>query len=120
MQQITLTDVVRRYYIEVDNGDVDRIMGLFEIDAEYCRPGYAPLKGRKEIRLFYLNKRVIQSGKHDIKTIISDSGMVAIEGEFKGTLRSGADMIARFADFFWPGPNGLIQKRRTYFYTALV
>jgi ketosteroid isomerase-like protein len=120
MQHLAFADLVQHYYAQVDRGDVDEVAALFEVDAEYFRPGYAGLSGREAIRSFYANDRIIESGAHSIESIISDSGAVVVEGSFKGTLRGGTDTEVRFADFFRPGPNGLIKKRRTYFYTALV
>lgn len=120
MQHTVFTDVVQKYYVAVDNADVDGLVALFEADAEYSRPGYAQLSGREAIRSFYVADRIIESGMHNIESIVSDSGVVAVEGCFKGTVRGGANAEVEFADFFWPGPNGLIKKRRTYFYTPLI
>jgi ketosteroid isomerase-like protein len=120
MQHLVFTDVVQKYYGEVDKGVVDEIVALFEVDAEYSRPGYAHMTGREAIRSFYVADRIIESGVHNIESIVSNSEAVAVEGSFKGTVRGGANTSAEFADFFWPGPNGLIKKRRTYFYAPLV
>lgn len=120
MQQLMFTDVVEKYYTEVDKGDVDEIVALFEVDAQYARPGYAHMSGREAIRSFYVDDRIIESGVHTLESIICDSGTVAVEGSFKGTVRGGANAEVKFADFFRPGPNGLIKKRRTYFYAPLV
>lgn len=113
-------DVVQKYYAEVDNGDVNEVVALFEVDAEYSRPGYAHMSGREAIRSFYVDDRIIESGVHNIESIVSDSRTVAVEGSFRGTLRGGASTEVKFADFFWPGPNGLIKRRRTYFNAPLV
>jgi hypothetical protein len=120
MHRLVFTDVVQKYYAEVDKGDVDEVVALFEVDAEYSRPGYAHMSGREAIRSFYVDDRVVESGLHNIESIVSDSGRVAVEGSFKGTVRGGADADISFADFFSPGRNGLIKKRRTYFYAPLV
>lgn len=120
MQYLDFTDVVQMYYAEVDKGDVDGIIALFEVDAEYSRPGYAHLNGRDAIRSFYVDGRIIESGKHNIESIVFDSGTVAVEGSFEGIVRGGKAADARFADFFRPGPNGLIGKRCTYFYAPLI
>lgn len=120
MHQPIFTDIVQNYYAEIDKGDVEQVVALFEVDAEYSRPGYAHLRGRDAIRSFYVDDRVIESGMHRIESIVSDSGTVAVEGSFKGTVRGGADTEVKFADFFSPGPNGLIKQRRTYFYAALI
>lgn len=120
MLHTDFTDVVQTYYAAVDKGEVDRVVALFELGAEYSRPGYAHMSGREAIRSFYVDDRIIESGEHDIESIISDSGTIAVEGSFKGTVRGGSDAEIEFADFFWRGPNGLIKKRRTYFYAPLV
>ena len=54
MQHLVFTDVVQKYYAEVDKGDVDEVVALFEVDAEYSRPGYAHMSGRGAIRSFYV------------------------------------------------------------------
>jgi ketosteroid isomerase-like protein len=120
MQHLVFTDVVQKYYAEVDKGVVDEVVALFEVDAEYSRPGYAHMNGREAIRSFYVDDRIIESGVHNIESMVSDSKTVAVEGSFKGTVRGGANAQVKFADFFWAGPNGLIKKRRTYFYAPLV
>ena len=51
MQHLVFTDVVQKYYLEVDEGDVDEVAALFEVDAEYSRPGYAHMSGREAIVL---------------------------------------------------------------------
>jgi ketosteroid isomerase-like protein len=120
MHHHVFTDLVQKYYAEVDKGDVERVVALFEVDAEYSRPGYAHMSGREAIRSFYVDDRIIESGVHNVESIVSDPGTVAVEGSFKGTVRGGTEAEVKFADFFWLGPNGLIKKRRTYFYAPLV
>lgn len=119
VQQV-FVDLVQKYYAEVDKGEVEEVVALFEFDAEYSRPGYARMSGREAIRSFYLADRIIESGVHKVESIVSDSKTIAVEGSFKGTLRGGRAAEVEFADFFWAGPNGLIKKRRTYFYAPLV
>ena len=118
--QHDFADLVQRYYAEVDKGDVEGVVALFEVDAEYSRPGYALMSGREAIKSFYSDDRIIESGVHNVESIVSDPKTVAVEGSFKGTVRGGTEAEVQFADFFWPGPNGLIKKRRTYFYAPLV
>lgn len=119
MQQI-FADLVQRYYAVVDKGDVEEVVALFEVDAEYSRPGYARMSGREAIRSFYAEDRIIESGVHNVESIVSGGETVAVEGSFNGTVRGGTNVEVKFADFFCPGPNGLIKKRRTYFYAPLV
>ena len=35
MQNLVFTDVVQKYYAELDKGDIDGVVALFEVDAEY-------------------------------------------------------------------------------------
>ena len=114
------TDLVQKYYAEVDKGDVEAVVALFEVDAEYFRPGYAQMSGRNAIKSFYVDDRIIESGVHTVESMVSDPATVAVEGSFRGTLRGGTEAEVLFADFFQLGPNGLIKKRRTYFYAPLI
>ena len=66
------TDLVQKYYAEVDKGDVEGVVALFEVDAEYSRPGYAHMSGREAIRSFYADDRIIESGVHNVESIVSD------------------------------------------------
>jgi ketosteroid isomerase-like protein len=118
--QRAFADLVKQYYAEIDNGDLDRVVALFEVDAEYFRPGYEQMSGRDAIRSFYVDDRIIESGVHTVESIVSDAGTVAVAGSFKGIVRGGTEVEVKFAEFFRPGPNGLIKKRRTYFYAAQV
>jgi ketosteroid isomerase-like protein len=120
VQELRFTDLVQKYYTEVDNGDYDRVVALYEVDAQYFRPGYPPLNGREAIRSFYVTDRIITAGVHFIQTIVCNAETVAVEGRFKGTLRGGISTDVKFADFFLRGPHGLIWDRRTYFYSALI
>ncbi len=121
MQNLAFIDLVQQYYVEVDNRDFDRVVALFEVDADYYRPGYGQMSGRKAILSFYLADRIIESGVHNIESIIGDSsGTVAVEGSFKGIVRGGTEVEVKFAEFFRAGPNGLIKKRRTFFFAPLV
>ena len=38
MHHHVFTDLVQKYYAEVDKGDVEGVVALFEVDAEYSRP----------------------------------------------------------------------------------
>ena len=114
------TELVERYYTKVDKGDIEGIVALFEVDSEYSRPGYARMSGREAIKSFYVDDRIIESGVHNLESIVADRATVAVEGTFKGIVRGGKETEVRFAEFFWSGPNGLIKKRRTYFYAPLV
>ncbi len=120
VQHLAFADIVQQYYADVDNRDFDRVVALFEVDADYFRPGYGQMSGREAIRSFHVDNRIIESGVHNVESIVSGAGTVAVEGSFSGTVRGGIEIEVRVAEFFWPGPNGLIKKRRTYFYAPQV
>ncbi len=113
-------DRVRRYYRLVDDGDVSALVQLFSPDAVYERPGYEPLTGREALTDFYRDTRIIASGRHTVQAAICDGAGVAVRGEFTGTLKSGARVHLRFADFFEIDPAGLFCRRQTYFFQPMV
>ncbi|GAA3159681.1 MULTISPECIES: nuclear transport factor 2 family protein [Streptomyces] len=113
-------DAVRRYYRLVDDGDVGGLIQLFEPTAEYHRPGYDKLTGHDELERFYREERVIESGRHTIRGLVTADREVAVQGEFRGILRDGRKASVEFADFFTVTPAGRFSRRKTFFYTPLV
>jgi steroid Delta-isomerase len=111
---------VRKYYELVDAGDVRGLVGLFAPDARYYRPGYPPLVGHDELELFYHEQRVIREGAHVLSTVVAAGSDVAVHGEFKGVLRDGRRVTARFADFFAITPDGRFARRDTFFFSPLI
>jgi ketosteroid isomerase-like protein len=116
----TTEDLVRQYYELVDNGDTDGLVALFDPEAVYHRPGYEPLRGRAELRRFYVEQRVIREGKHDLDAIVRSGESVAVQGSFHGVLHNGNTVNARFADFFTVNSNTKFSRRDTYFFTPLI
>jgi glutamate dehydrogenase/leucine dehydrogenase/ketosteroid isomerase-like protein len=112
-------DVVRRYYEFVDARALDDMLALFADDVVYRRPGYDPLRGIGQLRTFYAEDRVIADGAHTLSSLSADADRVAVEGEFRGTLRDGREACVRFADFFVVR-GGRITRRDTYFDAPLV
>lgn len=113
-----MRDLVTRYYKAVDADDVPGLLLLFAEDAEYHRPGYAPLLGREALRRFYTDERVIAEGHHTVYGLVESPGEIAVRGAFSGTSRSGAPLALEFADFF--KGQDVITWRQTYFYAPLV
>ena len=110
--QHNIGDQVRQrtleYYSLVDSGDVTGILDWFTHDAEYRRPGYAPMRGTEELETFYSGARVIESGRHTVDALIVEAehsdpehsgGSVAVRGRFTGRLKDGTDVEVGFADF---------------------
>jgi steroid Delta-isomerase len=109
----------RRYYELVDADDLETMYTLFDDEVVYDRPGYEPLRGMEEFRAFYEGERVIEEGRHTLRTLVAEGDRVAVEGEFAGRLRDGSEVSLRFADFF-AFRDGRIVRRDSYFHTPLV
>ncbi|MER7849866.1 nuclear transport factor 2 family protein [Kitasatospora sp. NPDC096077] len=114
------TEQVRTYYKLVDAQDVEGLIALFAPDAVYRRPGYDPMRGHDGLRVFYTGQRVIESGRHTITSLTAQDDRVTVSGVFEGRLRDGKDVSLEFADFFTLTPEGLFQRRDTFFFAPLV
>lgn len=117
MNTVSAETLVRTYYALVDAGDLG-LLDLFEPAATYKRPGYDEFAGREQLRRFYSSERIIDSGRHTIRTVFVDGLHVGVEGTFHGRLRDGRTVRVPFSDFFDLDrqPGGLrIKHRRTYF-----
>jgi ketosteroid isomerase-like protein len=111
---------VRRYYRLVDAGDVPGLIDLFAPEASYHRPGYPRLVGRGELERFYREERVIKEGSHTLTMLVAADSDVAVHGVFRGLLRDGRRVEARFADFFTLGSDGRFVHRDTFFFAPMV
>ncbi|MGB3440890.1 MAG: nuclear transport factor 2 family protein [Actinophytocola sp.] len=120
MARDLVTERVRRYYEYVDAGQVDELLGLFEPDAVYHRPGYPPMTGRAAMEAFYRGERVISSGAHTLSRMTVDDAGAAVHGQFAGVLKDGREVSLRFADFFVVGEDGLFARRDTFFFAPMV
>lgn len=112
--------LVERYYDLVDHNEIAGLLALFTTDVVYERPGYPPLRGIGELERFYRQDRVIESGKHSLRGVAVDKGLIAVHGDFEGRLRNGKDVCVRFADFFQVAQDGLFHRRDTYFFSPQV
>lgn len=111
---------VRRYYRMVDSGDIEGIAALFSETGTYHRPGFPDLIGRKEIKHFFAEVRIIASGDHSLTRLTCSDRIVTAEGTFQGTLKDGSQAFARFADIWEFGTDGLATSRSTYFDAPLI
>ncbi|MEU1439541.1 nuclear transport factor 2 family protein [Streptomyces sp. NPDC005786] len=114
------TQSVRPYYSLVDADDITGLLPLFELTAQYRRPGYAELNGHAELERFYRDERVIESGTHSITTLVCEGREVAVRSAFEGVLRDGSKASLRFADFFSVTATGKFSLRETFFFAPLV
>ncbi|MFP5023494.1 nuclear transport factor 2 family protein [Pseudonocardia phyllosphaerae] len=114
------SDVIRQYYRLVDAGKVDELLDLFEVNAAYDRPGYAPMRGRDELDRFYRAERAIDRGEHTLTDVVEDARQVAVAGRFVGVLKDGQTVTVGFADLFTFSPAHRVTRRATFFATPAV
>lgn len=112
-------ELALKYYSTVDAGDAEATADLFAPDATYDRPGYDTFVGQA-IREFYRGARVIKSGAHTVAQVVVEGNVAAVHGTFDGVLKDGAEAHEGFADFLEFNAEGLIEKRRSFFYRAAV
>jgi steroid Delta-isomerase len=110
---------IRSYYELVDRSDLPGLLNLFAPDAEYFRPGYAPIVGREQLTDFYRNQRIIRQGTHTVDVLVEQGSRIAVRGRFRGELRDGREVALAFSDFFELAPDGAIVRRDTYFFAPL-
>lgn len=106
--------IVRRYYSCVDDADVDALLALFDPDAVYERQGTPTITGMAELRRFYTQDRVIDSGEHTLDAVLVGTDWVAVRGVFNGVLKTGEDVAIEFTDWFHLSGE-LIDKRQSLF-----
>lgn len=113
---------VLRYYPLVDAKDLTGLLSIFDAGIVYHRPGYPPIVGLADLRLFYERTRIIAAGRHVITNVVCDqrAGKIAAEGTFDGRLRDGSAASVRFADFWALDADGRATRRDTYFFKAEV
>ena len=105
----------RNYYRSVDANDLAGVLDWFAEDAVYHRPGYAPMRGRAELKDFYGGARMIDSGAHTLDEVLIDGDRAAVRGRFDGTLKDGSTVSMGFADFIRYAADGRAAERRSYF-----
>jgi ketosteroid isomerase-like protein len=110
---------IRAYFDAVDANDFVRVLEQFDPDAVYERPGYPPLEGRDRLRTFFIEERIIATGRHDIEGIVVDGEQVTAWGSFTGTSRTGGALNEGWCDVY-QFHDGRIARRRTYFYRPAV
>jgi ketosteroid isomerase-like protein len=105
---------VRRLFDCIDGGDWPGLSELLDEEAVYERPGYAPFIGKRAVMTFYLETRIVSSGKHVIEKVLSDGANIACWGSFSGVDKKGRGIAAGFADVYCISA-GRIRSRRTFF-----
>ncbi|MFE2479295.1 nuclear transport factor 2 family protein [Streptomyces sp. NPDC001194] len=105
---------VREYYERVDAADYEAVFDMFCEDLVYERGGTEAIVGMDEFKRFYLADRIIESGRHEVASIVENGDWVAARGVFTGQLKTAEEVSVNWADFhLFRG--GKIWRRYTYF-----
>lgn len=112
-EAVSNESVIREYYVNIDQSNVDWVVPLFQEDAVYERAD-AVYRGRREIEHFFRRERQIQ-GVHKVEDVIaSASGDTVIAfGRFTGTGATGDARDVGFADVWEFALDGRVRRRRT-------
>jgi ketosteroid isomerase-like protein len=107
------TESIREYYARIDANDTEWVLALFAPDAVYERAGTV-FKGAEEVRHFFCVQRQIR-GTHDVERIwLPEHNVVVAVGRFQGVGAEGDSRCVRFADIWWFGDCGRIERRETF------
>jgi len=101
----------------VDAADWDGVARFFHPDLVYDRPGYPRLVGRDEVARFYREVRSIR-GEHLFEGFAIEPETGACWGRFVGSKKDGTPLDLEFADCY-RFKDGLLWRRKSYFYTPL-
>lgn len=110
---------VRRMFQVIDARDWDELPSFFHTDVIYERPGFPQLRGLTDLINFYREVRPIESGCHELESVVTDDNHVVACGTFRGKLRDGTQAQEMFADLYTL-KDDRIWRRRTYFYRPAV
>ncbi|OON72762.1 nuclear transport factor 2 family protein [Streptomyces tsukubensis] len=111
--------LVAELFDVIDGCRWNELGSVFADECTYCRPGYDPLVSLPRVEQFYRRERIIDSGRHQIEHIVSDTHTVACWGRFVGTSRKGESLNEEFADVYRVR-EGKIVFRKTYFFRAAI
>lgn len=106
-------------YEAVDREDWDALGAMFDEQAIYERPGFAPLLGRAEIVDFYRGTRDVRRGHHQLTDVIATGARVVCQGRFSCLTRSERRLKTDFCDVY-ALKDGLVVRRRTFFFTEVI
>jgi ketosteroid isomerase-like protein len=122
MDQLVLrsaTDLITDLFSIIDGEEWERLPTVFTTDCVYLRPGYEPYEGLDRLVQFYRDERIIGEGRHEVEFVVSDIGVAACWGRFRGRSRTGEPLDEAFADTYQIRA-GKIAHRRTFFYRAAI
>jgi branched-chain amino acid aminotransferase len=116
---VVTPEFIPRLFEAVDSRRWEDLKQFFSDEIVYERPGYPPLVGRTRVEKFYIEERVIVSGKHLLETVVMNGNSGACWGRFVGQHKNGAALDERFADCY-TFQDGKIRTRKSYFFRPAV
>jgi ketosteroid isomerase-like protein len=116
MTDQALEHKVLQMFQHIDSSDWARLDDHFHPNVEYHRPGYDSIKGLDELRQFYVDKRVIKTGRHQLESVFYGPGgeSLSVTGSFHGADKAGRDLSVRFCDVYFFEDDKII-RRETFF-----
>lgn len=108
---MTDREIVENYYRDIDAQDLEKVYQLFDDRIIYNRAGKV-MREISELKDFYEADRKLV-GRHEIKRIVGDDGVIISEGSFIGINGRGEEIDIKFCDVF-DIENGKIKERTTY------
>jgi uncharacterized protein len=114
-----LKDHLLGMFAAIDGRAFDDLERYFTHDVVYERPGYEPIRGIADLLRFYREERRIESGQHDVESLVCGDDAAVAMGTFQGVLKDGAPATEPFADAY-RFQNGRIAHRKTYFFRPAI
>src|SRR3990172_2041870 len=107
------SDSVTRMFHAIDHCQWERLPIFFHPDVVYDRPGHRQVQGIDDLMKFYREERRIESGRHELESVVVEGDHAVAIGTFRGQLRDGSPADEMFADAY-TFRDGRIWRRRTY------
>lgn len=111
--------LIHHLFDVIDGRRWDELGAIFAPHCVYHRPGYPTLEGMPRLERFYREERRIRSGKHHVENIVSELGVAACWGRFRGADQAGEPLDEQFADTYVVD-GGRIVARKTFFFRAAI
>ncbi|OLL70164.1 hypothetical protein Ae263Ps1_6379c [Pseudonocardia sp. Ae263_Ps1] len=111
--------MVRQMFAAIDSESWDKLSGLLHPNIVYDRPGFETFVGRDRVMRFYMQERVIRSGRHTIEGVIVEKERAAAWGWIEAVRNNGESLTLGFSDIY-VFEDEKIRMRRSHFYVPAV
>lgn len=110
---------VSLFFNAVDNRNWKELELMLDENIVYERPGYEPMVGRQDVMTFYTQKRIISSGRHNIKNILINDNIIVCNGSFSGESNQSLKLDVEFCDIYFFNGVSLFY-RKTFFHVPCI